>query len=366
MTHKHFLKYNLLKNNRGIALLITLGIISVLIVVAVELNRKARLTLTSVARSREQATLVSMTESVVHAGMALLIKDKMNDPPSGFDSIQEEWADPEIIAELIAAIPFDDGQLTMSITDELSKIQVNTLVKFPEGVEANNTQMFLWDRFLNLASSADDASGDIEPRTIINSVKDWLDSKDDDSITGLNGAESDYYQNLDPPYECKNGPIDHLEELVLIRGITPELYYGLEGAYGISNFLTTTFGPLSMGQNGYYKGKININTADLPVLAALLPGGNEILASAIYEYREAFSDSRYLHNLSRPTWYKNAPGCSDVEIDADLITTFSYFFQIKATAVIDQTQVVAIAVVERIKNDETGKWTCKVLSWRME
>lgn len=357
---------NTLKNNRGIALLITLGIISVLIITAVELNRKARFTLTSVAQSRDRATLSAMAGSAIHAGMALLIKDKMNDPPSGLDSMQEAWADPEAIAELLAAIGFDDGELTLRITDELGKIQVNTLVKFPDGVEANTPQMFLWDRFLKLAASSDNAPDDIEPRTIIDSLKDWLDSKDDDAITGLNGAESDYYENLDPPYACKNGPIDHLDELVLVRGIVPELYYGLEGVYGISNFMTATFGPVSNGQNDYFKGKININTAELPVLAALLPIGSEILASAIYEYRVAFSDSAYLHDLSSPTWYKNAPGCSDIAIDEDLITTFSDFFQLTAAAALGKMRVVATAVVERVKSDETGKWTCKVLSWRME
>ncbi len=48
---------------------------------------------------------------------------------------------------------------------------------------------------------------------IINSLKDWLDSGDDDAITGLSGAESDYYEGLEPPYSCKNGPMDNLGEV---------------------------------------------------------------------------------------------------------------------------------------------------------
>jgi general secretion pathway protein K len=366
MSRKRTISMSLLWNNRGVALLITLGIISVLIVVAVELNRKARLSLISAGRSRDRATLTCMGASAVNAGIALLIKDKMNDPPSGLDSIQEDWANPEAVGELLGALEFEDGEVTLSITDELGKIQVNTLVKFPKGLEANDPQMFLWDRFLKLAESSENAPDDIEPKTIVDSAKDWLDSGDDDAITGLNGAESDYYQNLDPPYECKNGPIDDLDELVLIRGIIPELYYGLAGEYGLSTFMTTTFGPVSEGRDDYFKGKININTADLPVLAALLPSGAEILASAIYEYREAFSDSQYLHDLSRPTWYKNAPGCGDIEIDSGLITVFSDFFQLKATAVFGESRAIVTAVVERVKDDESGKWTCKLLSWHID
>ena len=41
-------------------------------------------------------------------------------------------------------------------------------------------------------------------------ILDWLDT---DSDTRENGAENDYYNNLTPPYNCKNGPIDSIEEL---------------------------------------------------------------------------------------------------------------------------------------------------------
>jgi len=348
------------------ALLITLSIISVLIVTTMELHRRGRSTLTSTAISRDRLTLTHMGASGVHMAMALLVQDKADDPPSGLDSIQEDWANPEILSDLVLSIPFEEGTLVLDITDELGKIQVNTLVKFPEGKEANNPQMFLWDRFLRLIESMDEPFENIEPRTIINSVKDWLDAEDDDTITGLNGAESDYYQGLDPPYTCRNGPIAHLDELVLIKGIIPELYYGFGGMLGISNYMTTTFGPIADGKKAYYTGKININTADLPVIAAMLPAGSEILATEIYEYREEISDSNYMYALSNAKWYQNAPGCSDIEIDKKLIATYSDFFRIKATAAIRQISVTTTAVVRRIKDNKSGKWKCKVLSWQTE
>ncbi len=358
--------FHCFNNNRGMALLITLGIISVLIITAMELNRRARYTLTSVAVTRDRLSLVEMAASGIHAGMALLAEDKDNDPPAGLDSILEDWADPEILEALVNEIPFEHGKLTLCITDELGKIQVNTLVKFPGGVEANNPQMFLWDRFLRLIVSAEDSFMDVDPRTIIDSTKDWLDSKDDDAITGLNGAESDYYQSLDPPYECKNGPIDDIEEMVLIKGIMPELFYGLEDMFGISNYMTTTFGPLSSGADAYYQGKININTADLPVIAALLPSGTEILAPEIFAYREELEDLEGINGLSNPRWYKNAPGCSDIDIDANLITTFSDFFQIQSIAAMGNVSVTVTAVIQRMKSTESGRYKCKVLSWRTE
>lgn len=353
-------------NKKGVALLVTLAVISIIVAAAIELNRRARLTLASTAVTRDSITLRQMASSGVHIAMAMLIQDKTNDPPSGLDTIQEDWANQEILDQLVAAIPFEEGTLKLKITDELGKIQVNTVVKFPGGKEANDPQMFLWDRFLRLLKLSDESAGDEDPRTIINSLKDWLDSGDDDAITGINGAESDYYLGLDPPYECKNGPLTDLEELVLIKGITPELYYGIEGVVGISNYMTTVFGPLNEGINSYYKGKINLNTADLPVIAALLPTGNEALATEIFEFREEKSESKFIHDLSNPGWYKNAPGCAELEIDSNLITTFSDFFQIKATAFIEPLTVNVNAVVQRIKDKNSGKWTCKVLCWKAD
>src|SRR2546429_5741520 len=44
--------------------------------------------------------------------------------------------------------------------------------------------------------------------------------------TSKQGAETEYYQTLNPPYEAKNGAIDDLSELLLIKGISAELYWG--------------------------------------------------------------------------------------------------------------------------------------------
>ncbi|MBA4030125.1 MAG: hypothetical protein C0478_04415 [Planctomyces sp.] len=54
-------------------------------------------------------------------------------------------------------------------------------------------------------------------------IRDWIDT---DEETLPNGAESDYYETLAPPYTAKNGPLESLDELLLVRGVTPQLLYG--------------------------------------------------------------------------------------------------------------------------------------------
>jgi len=46
------------------------------------------------------------------------------------------------------------------------------------------------------------------------------------SIGLLNGAEDEYYESLEDPYECRDGHFVVTEELLLVRGVTEEIYYG--------------------------------------------------------------------------------------------------------------------------------------------
>ena len=357
-----FMTIKFLKNSRGIALLVTLSIVSVLIAASLEMNKKMRTAVFSAATTRDRITLLHMASSGVNIAAAMLVKDKKD---SNTDSLQEDWANSEKISEILADIPFEDGSITLTINDELGKIQLNSLVQFPEGQSFNESQRVMWERFLSLLISKNEAFEDIEPITIVDSIKDWLDSGDDDAITGLNGAESDYYQDLDKPYPCKNGPFTDIGELVLVRGITPELFRGAGGEQGLSNYVTV-FGMTKSSNNSFtYEGKININTADLPILVAMLPSGHEDLAQAIYEYRIETSDSVYIHDLSSPTWYKNVPGVGDTKIDPNLITVSSDFFRIESTAKLKEMAIKITAVVKRENNAKTGQWECNILRWEI-
>jgi general secretion pathway protein K len=137
-------------------------------------------------------------------------------------------------------------------------------------------------------------AGDIS--TVTDSILDWIDP---DDATHPAGAESDYYQGLMPPYNAKNAPIDDLQELQYIRGVTPEMFNGsgpedpnapfkrhrlgfgsapgqpADYAFGLKDVFT----PYSMG-------KININTADTNVLS-VIPGMDTPTLQNIVTLRES-------------------------------------------------------------------------------
>jgi type II secretory pathway component PulK len=92
-----------------------------------------------------------------------------------------------------------------------------------EGGKLNLNSLIMWDSSGNMAQAVlsqlpnmtTDAAG---------SIADWLDQDDNPNSTG--GAENTYYSGMNPPYRCRNGFMDSLDELLLVKGVTPELLYG--------------------------------------------------------------------------------------------------------------------------------------------
>jgi len=58
---------------------------------------------------------------------------------------------------------------------------------------------------------------------VADAILDWLDEDDE---AREYGAESAYYATLEPAYAPKNGPLDTVEELLRVRGVTPQLLFG--------------------------------------------------------------------------------------------------------------------------------------------
>ncbi len=354
----------------GMAVVMAMAVVLIMVTAALELHINERTNLLNAAAMRDRQTLHQMTNSGVHLAMAVLIKDRLE---SEADSLQEDWADEETMATLVEQIPFDQGSLKVKITDELGKIQINALVQYPDDSKFNLTQKKIWDRFagdmatmIELLEQTGEEVEETDPDTIISSIKDWLDS-DEDIITGLNGAESDYYEELDPPYACKNGPFDHLSEVRLVRGITPEIFSGFGGTAGLSQYITVYGETETKDHKFTYSGQVNINTAELPVLTVLLPSDSEGFAELLIAHREAVSGAQYTNDLANKNWYKSVPGFADITIDPpELYSVSSHIFCIEATAELNDVKATTIAVVSRERESNSAPWRCKVLNWKTE
>jgi general secretion pathway protein K len=342
-------------------LVMVLMAVAILVAAAVEGHRKVRFAMGSAGTTRDLRQLGWIAASGIELAKALLVEDKR---VTKTDTVQEIWADEAEVAKVLDAVPFENGSLELSISDILGKIQINALVKPPKGQQFDDNQKNLWDRFLRPILELDEDADPNSTTDLINCMKDWMDKEDDDAITGINGAETDYYEDLEPPYSCRNGTVDHKDQLLLVKGMTRELYYGQDGLPGISEYITE-YGAEGGRQGGTFPGKVNIGTCPLPVMQALVQVENRDLAGAIIAYRGEKDGAGFVNDVSQAGWYKNAPGCGDVEIPADLVTTGSNWFEVRAKAVSGTLTRSVVAVLYREKDNSTGLWTCRVLSCRV-
>ena len=110
---------------------------------------------------------------------------------------------------------------------------------------------------------------------IISSVQDWIDPDND---TRMGGAESDYYQGMDPPYVAKNGPIDELSELLMIKGIrdNPELYWGSDA----TNHTSPLFQKQIVTRSGLQAASTSQPVRLLDILTPISSGGINILTAS--------------------------------------------------------------------------------------
>lgn len=99
--------------------------------------------------------------------------------------------------------------IRFGLEDESSRINLNALLQIEETTPGAGKTLLL------ALPGMDDATADC--------ILDYLD--EDDEPRDL-GAELDYYNTLDPPYNPKNAPLETVEELLLVKGVTPELLFG--------------------------------------------------------------------------------------------------------------------------------------------
>jgi general secretion pathway protein K len=116
---------------------------------------------------------------------------------------------------------------------------------------------------------------------LVDAIIDWRDS---DDMHRLHGAEDEYYLKLPEPYRAKNGPFDSVDELLQVRGITRELFFGVrDRGFGSDDKptipLREVFSVFNRSAN------INVRTAPPAVLRVVL-GGDEDAVEEILTARD--------------------------------------------------------------------------------
>jgi len=229
------------KSDRGIALLATLLAVSLMTLLVVDFTTTAALGYRAAANQANELRAYYLARSGIQIGLAVLVQDSLNNSRQKFQytSLDQVWA------QQVTPIPVDGGAVSMSISDEERKLNINKLFNQQKREPDQQFAAVITRLLSNLGMSP----------ALVPILIDWLDP---DSIDSDGGAEADYYLRLVPPYEPRNGDMPTIGDLRMLKGMDDFTFLRL------SRYLTTM-------QVGAGPCCINANTASPEVLAALVP-----------------------------------------------------------------------------------------------
>ena len=214
------------QNNSGIILIVVLWVLVILSMLAIGLARKVKvdLALTKNAIGKIKSRYIAMAG--LSYAMAKIYEDNQDQGSNILDTKFQcgfTRKDQNTVEGLFKQIPVGDGHFTISYNiaednqrlkrygfqDEESKVNINGL----------NSSNFTVLKYLISELGFDDQTAE----TVASSVIDWIDA-DSAVFNPPLGAEGDTYETDGSSYSCKNKPFDSIEELMLVKGMTPALF----------------------------------------------------------------------------------------------------------------------------------------------
>lgn len=256
----------ILKSERGIALFLVLWVMALLTVIAGEFCYAIRTEVNITRNFKEETQTYYIAVSGLFWAVGELVVNEFVPRKANAPAGQEETEDIRwrINAD-IPAIPFGEGQFKVERENESGKVNLN---------RAGEPLLKMMLNSLEIE--------DTDKKIITDSIMDW---RDKDNFHRVNGAEDDYYLSLPEPYKCKNGDFTSIEELLLVRGVTPKIFYGgLKDLVSVYQDPETASKSDNRGKAGFDFNRININAAS-PRMLRSLPRMTEDVVQAIMKYR---------------------------------------------------------------------------------
>ncbi len=232
------------------------------------------------------------------------------------------------------------GKIDANDMDALERLPVTRQLLGLMQTEEN--QQFLFDNNLN-------------PRELIANLADWTDA--DDLRKWEGGREDALYERLDSPYRAKNAPFDTVEEIRLVDG------WHLDEVWERFGRHLTIYGA----------GRVNVNTANREVIAALIQGYTDVQYpdAVIQDWVKLFFELRSMPVSQGGVFFTNGRqfhqymtevlGVPLNEEVANVVTGESTTFRVVSVGEVGEARVEITAVLD-YSRDPTGE----VLYWSMK
>lgn len=303
-----------MRGQRGFALVAVMLVLALLGVIVGEFAFAMRLEATMVRSYREEIVGRHLAEAAVQQAIREILTDSQVVGLADEGLLTFFRLPARALPRLgRSEVALGRGTFSYRITDEEARINLNTAP--PDRI----------DRLLTTLGV------DKQARDVINdSLQDWKDPND---LHRLNGAESDHYLRLPVPYRARNANLGDIAELLQIRGMTPELYFGRSGEPGLAEFVTV-----------HGAGQVNINTASPTILKAL--GLSDAEVSEIVQARST-------------TPYATVPP----RFVGRGLSIASRTFRVEAQGFVGGELTARVVAIVQKRSDQAGQPGGVILSW---
>ncbi|MDH4097852.1 MAG: type II secretion system minor pseudopilin GspK [Nitrospira sp.] len=298
-------------DERGVALLLSLLILTLLVTLILEFDAEARREYREAAAFRDNFKASMLTRAAIQATRAVLQQDFLRDKKTGetYDGPFDLWAMP------IKNYAIGDGLLSAQIQDERGKLNLNDLAADAGNEQQKKARIQRVERLFALLQINPD---------LADALVDWVDQDDNPQPAG---AESLYYQSQRPPYRAANSPLPALGELRLVKGFTPDIIDRL------SRYVTVY--PLEGGA------PVNLNTADALVIQALHPEITQTVAMEIVQGRPF----KKKEDLDRIGSFQDIG--ATLRASPDTYDVKSEYFSARLAITVNESTKTALAILHR-------------------
>lgn len=308
-------------------IVISLWILLILTMLAMSISHRVALSLRLTRYQKESLKAIALAKAGLNRAIIELEKDLMQEPHANYDALDESWAKNEEAFKTIVLTAQENEFATVKYTlledneeetifgvqNEERKININT---------AKQELLVALLKEFNLQ----------EPELLAANIRAWRG--DADGITEVNTN----YEDLG--YACKADKFTNINELILVKGITSEIYDSLRGLISV-----------------YGEGKVNINTASPLVLTLLAesitdPNAAQFIGSLVAQiinFREGpngpFKSETDINNFSQSLTEPLEQNIFTALTDFLIIK--SNYFNIESTGIVGKVNKKITAVYDR-------------------
>lgn len=188
-----------LQRQNGVVMVAVLWICALILWFALQISRETRLQGDAEVHVLRRSQAIHLAMGGCYEALGRMGQAR----PTGLERRADHTWQPDGSPRLVT---YESGQAVVVVDAEARKVNVN---------KANHDQL-----------KAVLIRGGLETHEAERTADVILDFVDEDDLVQLNGAEKEHYESMGLPYGPLNGTLTSLDQLLLVPGITPQIFYG--------------------------------------------------------------------------------------------------------------------------------------------